>query len=114
MREFVPPQTSSQQSLSDRGELSASLLRVNDEAERIQQLALLHQLDENRLSELSKLTAVGMPEQPRSDDFQREGQVALTGEGGSGGDECFRPLPGQQVESLRSLFLASRVKPLSV
>jgi sugar phosphate isomerase/epimerase len=80
--------------LSDRGELSASQLRVNDEAERIQQLALLHQPDQDRLPELSKLTAVRMPEQARSEDFQRERQVALTGKGGSGGDECVRLSPG--------------------
>jgi hypothetical protein len=48
--------------LSDRGELSAGQLRVNGEAERIQQLALLHQPDQNRLPELSKLTAVRMAE----------------------------------------------------
>jgi hypothetical protein len=94
LRQFVPPQTSSQQSLTDRGELRASQLRVNDEAERIQQLALLHQSDQNRLLKLRKLTAVRMPEQARSEDFQREGQVALTGKGGSGGDECFRLSPG--------------------
>jgi hypothetical protein len=35
-----------------------------------------------------------MPEQARSEDFQREGQVALTGKGGSGGDGCVRLFPG--------------------
>jgi hypothetical protein len=35
-----------------------------------------------------------MSEQARSEDFQREGQVALTGEGGGGGDECFRVFAG--------------------
>jgi hypothetical protein len=39
--------------LSDRGELRASQFRVNQEAERIQKLALLHQPDHNRLPELS-------------------------------------------------------------
>ena len=29
-----------------------------------------------------------MPEQARSEDFQREGHVALTGKAGGGGDEC--------------------------
>ena len=38
--------------LSDRGELSASQFGVDQEAERIQQLALLHQPDQNRLPEL--------------------------------------------------------------
>src|SRR6266849_6732504 len=55
-----------------------------------------------------------MPEQARSEDFQREGQVALIGKGGGGGDECFRLFAGEQVESRRSFFLAARVKPLSV
>jgi len=39
-------------SLSDRGELCAGHLRVNQEAERVRQLALLHQPDQNRLAEL--------------------------------------------------------------
>jgi hypothetical protein len=34
------------------GELSASQFGVNQEAERIRQLALLHQPDQNRLPEL--------------------------------------------------------------
>ncbi len=38
--------------LSDREELSASQFGVNEEAERIGQLALLHQPDQNRLPEL--------------------------------------------------------------
>jgi hypothetical protein len=38
--------------LSDRGELSASQFGENQEAERIRQLALLHQPDQNRLPEL--------------------------------------------------------------
>jgi hypothetical protein len=39
--------------LSDRGELGASEFRIHQEAERIQELALLHQLHQNRLPELS-------------------------------------------------------------
>ena len=39
--------------LSDWGELSADQSRVNQEAERIQQLALLHQPSQNRVRELS-------------------------------------------------------------
>jgi hypothetical protein len=39
--------------LSDRGELSASQFRVNQEAERIRQLALFHQPDQNRFPEFS-------------------------------------------------------------
>jgi hypothetical protein len=39
-------------SLVDWEELSADLFRVNEEAERIQQLALLHQPDQNGLPEL--------------------------------------------------------------
>jgi len=90
--------------LFDRGELSADQFRVHQEAERIQQLALLHQPSQHRVRELSQLTAVGMPEHARSEDFQREGQVALIGKGGGGGDECFRLFAGQQVESSRSFF----------
>jgi hypothetical protein len=45
-RESRPP-------LSDRGELSARQFRVNQEAEWIRPLALLHQPDQNRLPELS-------------------------------------------------------------
>jgi len=59
-------------------------LRVEDEAERIQELALLHELNEDRLPELSKLAAVRMPEQARSDDVQREREIALAGKGGTG------------------------------
>src|SRR5260370_34539711 len=55
-----------------------------------------------------------MAEQARSEDFQREGQVALTGQGGSGGDEGFRLFPGEQVERSRCFFRAARVKALSV
>ena len=55
-----------------------------------------------------------MPEQPRVEDFQRERQVALTGEGDSGADEWFGLSPGQQVKRLGFFFLAPRVKPLSV
>ena len=51
-----------------------------------------------------------MPEQARSEDFEREGQVALTGKGGSGGDER-SAFPGQQVECLRFFRLAARVSP---
>jgi hypothetical protein len=38
--------------LSDRGELGAGQFRVSQEAERIRQLVLLHQPNENRLPEL--------------------------------------------------------------
>jgi hypothetical protein len=31
-----------------------------------------------------------MPEQARSEDVEREGQVSLVGQGGSGGDESVR------------------------
>src|SRR6266566_8962615 len=55
-----------------------------------------------------------MPEQARSEDFQREGQVALAGQGGSGGDESVRLFPGEQVQSRRCFFRAPRVKSLSV
>jgi len=55
-----------------------------------------------------------MPEQARSEDVQREGQVALTGKSGSGGDECARLFSGEQVQSRRFFFRAPRVKPLSV
>src|SRR5260370_29692187 len=55
-----------------------------------------------------------MTEPARSEDFEREGQVALTGKGRSGGDECVRLSPGQQVEGGRSFFRAPRVKPISV
>src|SRR5260370_23464152 len=55
-----------------------------------------------------------MPEQARGDYFQGEGQVALAGQGGSGGDECVRLFPGEQVESRRCFFLAARVESLSV
>ena len=39
--------------LSDRRELSAGQLREDAEAERIQELALLHQPVQNRLAEVS-------------------------------------------------------------
>src|SRR6202035_2404894 len=55
-----------------------------------------------------------MPEQARSEDFQRESQVAVAGQSGSGGDEGVCLLPGEQVESRRCLFRAARVKSLSV
>ncbi len=44
--------TSSSIALSDRGELSAGQFGVNQEAERIRQLALFHQLDQDRVPEL--------------------------------------------------------------
>jgi hypothetical protein len=44
-----------------------------------------------------------MAEQARAEDFQRQGQVALVGKGGGGGDECVRLSPGEQVESRRCL-----------
>src|SRR5258708_39267621 len=55
-----------------------------------------------------------MAEQARGEDFQREGQVARVGKGGSGGGECVRLFPGEQVESRRCFFRAARVKSLSV
>src|SRR5216683_6748909 len=55
-----------------------------------------------------------MAEQARGEDVQREGQVALTGQGGSGGDEGVRLFPGEQVESRRCFFRAARVESLSV
>src|SRR6266567_6437959 len=55
-----------------------------------------------------------MAEQARNEDFQREGQVALAGQGGRGGDEGVRLSPGEQVERSRCFFLAARVKSLSV
>jgi len=45
-----------------------------------------------------------MPEQARVEDFEREGQVALTGKGGGSADECFR----------LSDRLAGREPPLSL
>jgi hypothetical protein len=39
--------------LSDRGELGASQFRINQEAKRIQELALLHQPHQHRLPKLS-------------------------------------------------------------
>ena len=53
-----------------------------------------------------------MADHARCEDFQREGQVALIGQGGSGGDECVRLVPGQQVESRCCSFRAARVKAL--
>src|ERR1700761_7806488 len=55
-----------------------------------------------------------MAEQPRTEDFQCEGQVALAGKGDSGGDECVRFPARQQVEGSRCFFLAARVEALSV
>ena len=48
--------------LSDWGELGVGKFRVNKEAKRIQELALLHQLHQHRVAELTQLAAVGMPE----------------------------------------------------
>jgi hypothetical protein len=76
--------------LSDRRELSVSQFRVDLETERVPELALLHQPGQDRLAELSELAAVGMPEQARSEDVEREGQVSLVGQGGSGSDESVR------------------------
>ncbi len=47
-------------------------------------MALFHQPQQDRLPELGKLTAVRVLEQTRREDFQRERQVAVTGEGGGG------------------------------
>src|SRR5580700_9763857 len=55
-----------------------------------------------------------MPEQARGDYFQREGQVALVGQGGRGVGEGVRLFPGEQVQSRRCFFRAARVKSLSV
>jgi hypothetical protein len=60
------------------------------------------------LPELGWLAAAGMPEQARGEDVQREGQVALAGQGGSGGDEGVRLSPGEQVEGRRCFFGAAR------
>jgi hypothetical protein len=67
--------------LLDRGELSANQFGVDQEPERIRQLALLHQPDQNRLPELGELAAFGMPEKAWGDYFQRESQVAPVGKG---------------------------------
>src|SRR5260370_16289740 len=77
-------------------------------------MMLFHQPDQNLLPELSQLAAVGMAEQARSEDFQREGQVALSRQGGSRGDERVRLAPGQEVEGCRCFFRAPRVKALAV
>src|SRR5690348_3494900 len=55
-----------------------------------------------------------MAEQARGEDVQGEGQVALAGQGGRGGDEGVRLFPGEQVQSRRCFFGAARVKSLSV
>src|SRR6266566_164856 len=75
---------------------------------------LFHQPDQNLLPELGKLAAFRMAEQARSEDFQRERQVALAGQGGSRGHERVRLASGQQVEGGRRFFRAPRVKTLSV
>ena len=73
---------------------------------------LFHQPDQNLLPELSQLAAFRMAEQARSEDFQRERQVTLTGERGSRGYERVSLAPREQVEGGRSFFLAPRVKTL--
>ena len=62
------------------------------------------------MPELGELAAVGMGEQAWSEDVQREGQAALAGQDGSGGDEGVRLFPGEQVQSRRCFFLAPRVE----
>ena len=96
--------------LSDRGKFSASKFGVHQEPERVRQLALLHQPDQNLLPKLGEFAAVGMAEQARGDDVQREGQVALVGKVDSGGDEGARCPSGQQVERRRCFFLTTRVE----
>src|SRR6266436_7608035 len=75
---------------------------------------LFHQPDQNLLPELGQLAAFRMAEQARSEDFQRQRQVTLTGERGSRGHERARLAPRQQVEGSCTFFRAPRVKPLSV
>src|SRR6266478_2857189 len=75
---------------------------------------LFHQPDQNLLPELSQLAAFRMAEQARSEDFQRERQVTLTGERGSRGYERVRLAPRQQVEGGRRFFRAPRVKTLPI
>src|SRR5712691_2500466 len=75
---------------------------------------LFHQPDQDLLPELSQLAAFGMAEQARSEDFQCQRQVTLTGQRGSRGHERFRLAPGQQVEGCRSFFWAPRVKALPI
>jgi hypothetical protein len=89
-----------------RGELSASQFGVDQEPERIRQLALLHEPDQNCLPELGELAAFRMPEQARGDYFQRESQVALVSQVGRGVGECIRLFPGQQIEGRRCFFPA--------
>src|SRR6266851_3608550 len=75
---------------------------------------LFHQPDQNLPPELSQLAAFRMAEQARSENFQREREVALTGERGSRGHERVRLASGQQVEGGRRFFGAPRVKTLPV
>jgi hypothetical protein len=75
---------------------------------------LFHQPDQNLLPELGQLAAFGMAEHARSEDFQRQRQVALTGQGGSRGHERARLAPRQQVEGGRYFFRAPRVETLPI
>src|SRR5258708_35262099 len=75
---------------------------------------LFHQPDQNLLPELRELAAVGMAEQARREDFQRECQVALTGQGVSRAHERVGLASGQQGGGRRCFFGAPPVKALPV
>jgi hypothetical protein len=59
--------------LSDRGEFGANQFCVVQKTEGVRQLALFHLPHQNRLPEVSQLAVLGMAEQARGEDVQRQG-----------------------------------------
>src|SRR5258708_10155273 len=109
-RPFVVCRAGLRAPLSDRADLGCGKLRVNQESERIRDLVLFHQPDQHLLPELGQLAAVGLADQSAIVEYQREGQVTLTGKGGSGGYERARPSPPPQGEGNPPFFRAPRGK----
>jgi len=84
--------------LLDRAELGAGELGVDEELERVELLAGLHEAVQRGAAQPGQGAAGGVAQQARLDDLQGEGVIALADEGGGGGGELLLLAAGQQVE----------------
>ena len=76
--------------------LGASQFCVVQKAEGVRQLALLHEPASGPIAGASASSLFsGWRSRPGSEDFQRQGQVALVGKRGRGVDECLSLVPGE-------------------
>jgi hypothetical protein len=84
--------------LLDRADLGAGEFGVDEELERVELLAGLHEAVQRGGAQPGQGGAGGVAQQARLDDLQREGVIALADEGGGGGGELLFPAAGEQVE----------------